>query len=77
MSYNRKYYLNNREKIKEKVKEYQRKNKKKVKEYQREYYENHIEYFREYMKKYNGKSQKDYINEREKVCEFNLRKLLE
>ena len=53
--YDKEYYENNQEKIKEKKKEYYEDNKESIKEHYKEYYEKNKESIKEYKKEYNQK----------------------
>ena len=65
MEYQKEYYENNKEQIKEKQKEYYENNKKQVLEKQKEYNEKNKEQIKEYIKEYNEKN-KEQIKEYKK-----------
>jgi len=68
--YNRAYYINNRDKIKENVKAYTDLNKDKVKEYQSKYFKDNKEKIVDYKKKWikeNIESQRLYFRERKRL----------
>ena len=56
--YMKKYYEENREKIREQNREYRKKNREKKREYMREYYEKNKEKYKEYYEKNKGRKEK-------------------
>ena len=61
--YSKKYYEENREKIREKIREYKKKNREKIRENKKEYREKNREKIREHMREY-------YENNKEKYKEY-------
>lgn len=56
--YSKKYYEENREKIREQNREYKKKNREKIREHMREYYKKNKEKYKEYYEKNKGRKEK-------------------
>ena len=70
------YYIANKEEIKEQVKQYKLKNKDKLKESSKQYYIDNIEHFQEYQKKNKDRINKYVSNRRKDDVGYRLRRSL-